>query len=103
MQLLYERVKRMLIGEDFDEKQIKEYIETVSDRLCIRLNCEELPSSFNTICADAVVKMYRRFCYEGISSESDGGISTSFVDDILSEYDEEISNYRRRTGAVRFL
>ena len=43
---------------------------------------------------DAVVKMYRRTYYEGISSEGVANISTSFVEDILDEYAEEIARYR---------
>ena len=54
---------------------------------------------------DAVVKMHRRFFYEGVSSENDGGISVSYADDVLSEYAQEIEEYKENTGkkAVRFL
>lgn len=37
--------------------------------------------------------MYNRIYYEGISSESGGNISTSFVEDILNEYNGEIESY----------
>lgn len=99
---MLDRVKRRLNGEEADETLLNEYIDTVTDRLCIRLQTNALPTQFNSICADAVVKMYRRFYYEGISSDSDGGISTSFVDDVLAEYETEINRYRSK-GAVRFI
>ena len=38
--------------------------------------------------------MVRRTYYEGISSESVANLSTSFVEDILSEYDREISDWK---------
>ena len=52
-----------------------------------------MPASFQAICVDAAVKIGRRTYYEGISTESVTNISTSFVDDILSEYEAEISGY----------
>lgn len=86
-----------------DSIKLNTYIFTVSDRLCIRLGTDKLPKKFYTICADAVVKMHRRFCYEGISSENDGGITVSFADDVLSEYEREISEYVSLKRKVRFL
>lgn len=86
-----------------DSSKLNTYIFTVSDRLCIRLGTDKLPENFYTICADAVVKMHRRFCYEGISSENDGGITVSFADSVLSEYEKEISDYVSAKRRVRFL
>ncbi len=71
-----------------------EYVVTVSDRLCIRLGVDKLPVQFESICVDASVKMYRRTYYEGISSEGAANVSTSFVDDILNEYSQEIGCFR---------
>lgn len=90
-------------GDIPDSSKLNSYIFTVSDRLCIRLGTDELPQTFYTICADAVVKMHRRFCYEGVSSENDGGITVSFTDNILSEYEKEISDYISKGRRVRFL
>lgn len=95
---ILERVrKRLSDDESFKVTLVQEYIETVIDRLCIRLNTAELPECFQSIAVDAVIKMHRRAFYEGILSESDGGVSVSFADDILSEYDEEITEYNRRS------
>ena len=46
------------------------------------------------IAADVVVKLFRRWNYEGIASEGADTISTTFVEDILAEYDEEFAAYR---------
>ena len=93
---LTERARKRLSEGNIADDILPGYIDTMSDRLCLRLGTEELPKQFETICADAVVKMYRRTYYEGISSEGAANISTTFVDDVLSEYENEISLYRER-------
>ncbi len=92
---LLERVRRRIPDEDeVSDDVLDEYISTVSDRLCLRLGVEILPKLFESACVDAVVKMHRRAYYEGISSEGAANITTSFVDDILQEYAEEIARFR---------
>ena len=98
-----DRVKSILADEEYSEDRIRQYIDIVSSRLCLRLNTDVLPLSFSGICADAAVKMHRRYYYEGISSESDGGVSASFADDILAEYESDIQSYKNGGGAVRFI
>ena len=88
--------KRIPDTEEVTDDVLKEYINTVSDRLCLRLGVDLLPRLFESACADAVVKIHRRAYYEGISSEGAANITTSFGDDILSEYAEEIERYRER-------
>ena len=84
---LIERVrKRIPYDEGVSDEVLMEYIDTVSDRLCLRLGVDILPRLFESICVDAVVKMHRRVYYEGISSEGTANITTSFVDNILAEY-----------------
>lgn len=90
---LLERVKTRLPGEDVSDDILSEYIATISDRLLLRLSANTLPSPFDSIVVDAVVKMHRRSYYEGISSESSANINTSFVDDILNEYSDEINRW----------
>lgn len=85
------------------EARLLDYIKTVSDRICLRTGAPLLPQAFESIVVDAAVKMYRRFCYEGISSENDGGVSASFVEDVLNEYAADFEAYRRRERRVRFL
>ena len=94
---LIERVrKRIPDDEEVSDEVLMEYIDTMSDRLCLRLGTNILPRLFESICVDTVVKMHRRAYYEGIASEGTANISTSFVDDILSEYAEEIALYREQ-------
>ncbi len=93
---LIERVRRRIQGEEVSDDMMGEYIHIVSDRLCLRLGVDILPDLFESICVDAVVKMHRRAYYEGITSEAAANISTSFVDDVLSEYADEIALYREQ-------
>lgn len=94
MDELLQRLQIRLPGTSLSVEQLTEYLQTVSDRLCLRLGASELPPLFNSVCVDATVKMVRRTYYEGISSEGVANISTSFVDDILAEYDGEIQDWK---------
>ena len=94
MEELLQRLKIRLPNTKLSDDQLMEYLQTMSDRLCLRLGVETLPALFNSICVDATVKMVRRTYYEGISSEGVANISTSFVDDILAEYAGEIGDWK---------
>ena len=91
-----DRVMRRIPDCTADDDVIQDYIDTVSHRLCLRLGTDALPTIFESVGVDAAVKMYRRTYYEGISSEDVANLSTSFVEDILDEYAEEILRYRDR-------
>ena len=65
-------------------------------RLCLRLGTNILPRLFEYICVDAVGKMHHSAYYEGITSEGASNISTIVVDDVLSEYADEIELYREQ-------
>lgn len=101
------RIRQRLENEQLTDDTALELIQTVSDRVCLRLGVDNVPSLFNSIIVDAVVKLYRRTYYEGISSEGDDGITTSFVNDILEEYNTEFEQYRlnqrANAGLVKFL
>jgi len=89
-----DRVKVRLADETpLDEPFITEAITLVSDMLKLRLGVSEIPSMFDSIVVDAVVKVHRRKYYEGISSENSGGTSVSFSEDILKEYEQVIQAY----------
>lgn len=94
MNELLERLKVRLPQTELTDNELLEYLQTISDRLCLRLGADSLPPLFNSVCVDATVKMIRRIYYEGISSEGVANISTSFVDDILAEYADEISDWK---------
>lgn len=90
------RVRVRIPKDTVNGELLEEYINTVSDRLCLRIGAESLPDIFGSVCVDAVVKMFRRMYYEGISSEGVTNLSTSFVEDILDEYAAEIENYKEQ-------
>ena len=92
---ILEKVQARLKDEPADVVILRGYVETIVNRLCIRLGETELPETFEGIAVDATVKMYRRAYYEGITSEGSDGISTSFVSDVLAEYADEIKTYRQ--------
>ncbi|MDY3234506.1 MAG: phage head-tail connector protein [Erysipelotrichaceae bacterium] len=104
-----ERIKNRLKGETYDSTIMEELMQTIKDRLTIRLGIgsDTFPEAFNSILVDATVKAWRRRYYEGISSENNENLSDSFVDDILSEYEDEIQMYRNTNSGsgkvVRFL
>lgn len=107
---LVDRVRvRFLEGEAVpDEAVISEMLRTVEDRLCIAIECEELPARAESIVVDATMKALRLRGYEGSSSESagDGGsVSNSFVTAILDEYAEEVESLRRtlRGRGIQFM
>ncbi len=94
MEELLTRLKTRLPNTELTDNELLEYLSTIKDRLCLRLGAEELPPLFGSVCVDATVKMIRRIYYEGISSEGVANISTSFVDDVLAEYADEISDWK---------
>lgn len=94
MDELLQRLLVRLPDTQLTNEQLTEYLQTMSDRLCLRLGVETLPTLFGSICVDATVKMVRRTYYEGISSEGVANISTSFVDNILAEYAGEIEDWK---------
>lgn len=108
---LIERVQRRLHGEPMTDNTglLQELCDLASVRICLRIREPTLPELLEPIAADAVVKLWRRWNYEGISSESGGSISTSFVEDVLAEYDDEFQAYADQKAAdsgersVRFL
>lgn len=90
--MMIDRLKKRL--PDADSDILAELLQTIKDRLCIRLGAGTLPQLFESICVDATVKATNRMHYEGIASEGAVNITTSFVEDILSEYTAEIQAYR---------
>ncbi len=92
---LLDRIK-VRLPEEKNDTLLNELITTATDRICLRLGADELPSIFESICVEVVVKAYRRIYYEGIESESADTMQTSFVSDLLEEYDSEFSAYLER-------
>lgn len=94
-----ERVGTRLSGDEGAPTgaELEELCRGVSDRLCMRLGVTKLPEVAESIAVDASVKAVRRKFYEGVSTESDGmsaSVSTSFFEDLLGEYAQEIAGLR---------
>lgn len=97
------RLASRMNGEDYNETVLAELAQTVTDRLCLRIGIqheEEFPAILYSVIVDATVKAYRRRFYEGIKSENVASLSTSFVDDILDEYAEEIRGWLETDDAA---
>ncbi len=88
------RIRQRLNGETVADQTLSEIAQTINDRVCLRLGVDDAPKIFDSIIVDASVKLYRRMYYEGISSEGDDGISASFVEDVLNEYNAEFTQYK---------
>ncbi|ERL09850.1 phage gp6-like head-tail connector protein [Olsenella profusa] len=91
-----DRVKaRLDAWEDVpSDEWLAEAVQSVSDRVCLRAGVARLPALAESIVVDATVKAVNRRFDEGITSESEGQgdvMSVTFVDDLLSEYDRELS------------
>ena len=72
MAALVDRVKARYLPDEAmpDDPAIEEMIQTVTDRLLIRLKVERLPRLAESIAVDAAVKALRLRGYEGSTSES---------------------------------
>ena len=98
-------------GETYDDAIMDEIIQTVTDRLCLRLGVKEIPAVFLSIVTDASVKVWRRRYYEGIETEKQSTLTTTFIADVLAEYQPEIDHWLNSAAAdqsgnrkvVRFL
>ena len=107
--MIFESVKKPINEEDstVSDERIYLWCGITESRLNLRLGTDSLPQEFIHIAIDACIKLFRRYSYEGISTENDGGLSVSFVEDILNEYTKEISAYKFEKGTgggtVKFL
>lgn len=107
--MIIDTVRALIKEEDgtISDERILHWINTVESRLKLRLGTSILPDAFEHIAVEACIELFRRYSYEGISSENDGGLSVSFVEDILNKYAGEINAYKAqngtRFGKVKFL
>lgn len=98
--MIFKSVKELINEEDstISDERIFHWCKTVESRLNLRLGTNELPYEFEHIAIEACLELFRRYYYEGISSENDGGLSVSFVEDILNKYSDEINAYKISKG-----
>lgn len=114
MTLVAERVKIRLpeLGKEKNGALLQELVLTAQDRINLRIGEETLPSAFQSIAVEVVVRVYNRLRYEGLESEDvDNTFRVRLIKDILADYEADFVNYanvKNRTedpdnGVLRFL
>ena len=101
------RIRIPEIGSDL----MYELETTALDRIKLRLGLTEFPVELNSIAVEVICAMYNRSYHEGIKTEGVDTFSTTFVDDILKEYETEFARYlsikekqaNTNRGVLRFL
>lgn len=116
---IIDRVEKR-IGEFDDREKIEELATTICDRLLLRAgvaafdengNRKTFPPLLESVAVDAICKAYNQLGYEGISAEGVDTINTTFIANILDEYQSEIQAYQEIqqkenpdiAGIIRFL
>lgn len=88
------KVRLTTLSEVPPDDELSEVVRGLTDRVCMRLRVRELPDLAESVVVDAAVKVVRRRLYEGVSSESEGqsgSVTTSFFEEVLAEYDEDLA------------
>ncbi|MGY3766836.1 phage head-tail connector protein [Vagococcus vulneris] len=89
--------KRVKVRESkISDELLDEYLTTALDRIKLYTGINDLPIEFNSIIVDVVLAMYRRKYYEGIEQEKADVFSVKFINNILSQFDREFQNYKRK-------
>lgn len=96
------RIAARMTGETYDQTVMAELAQTILDRLCLRLGTTEahFPALFISVVVDATIKAWRRRFYEGLTQEGNNSLTSSFIADILTEYEPEIRDYLASTDAA---
>ena len=114
--MVIDRVEKRL-GEFDNREKLEELTTTICDRLLLRAgvaafdgegNRKPFPALLESVAVDAVCKAYNQLGYEGITSENVDQISTTFIANILDEYNSEIQAFmemqeKNDAGVVRFI
>lgn len=114
MSLVAERVKIRLpeLAKSKNEALLQELVLTAQDRINSRIGEKILPSSFQSIAVEVVVRVFNRLRYEGLESEDiDNTFRVRLMKDILKDYESDFKIYndvKERTenpdhGVLRFL
>lgn len=114
------RLRVRIGGEEWNEELAIEILTTVTDRVKIRVGLlsiySEIPELTKSIIVDVAAASYRRTIAkgDGISDESADTFKISYIEDLLKQYEPELSAIARdlaanddgngnATGVVRFL
>lgn len=95
---MLERVKK--IKPQFEDDTIEEVILTVKDRIAIRLYplaVDTFPTELESVVVSIAKAELNRAEHdnEGVKSESIGGWNISFIDDMLSVFEDDINLYKK--------
>ena len=97
---MIERLKIRI--KNLDEGLAAEMIKTATDRILLRagLKQESLPSELESICVEVVAAMLNKhqMNHEGVDSEQVDVFSVKFANNLLDQYDDEFSEYKRMYG-----
>lgn len=101
-------IKKVLgLSDSTKDELLKQFIETAETRLKLKLGgLSEIPNELWYIVNEIVIMRYNRVSDEGTSSKSVDGVSSTYLDNDFSPYEDEIeawkdNKYGRRK--VRFL
>ena len=110
-----ESAVRTLLGKEAQEDRIEVSIKLASAGVLSRLkkynpSLPGVPEELSYIIVDVAVARYNRIGSEGMTSETVEGISSTYISDLLDQYDDEIKafalgplDYKARQGRVKFL
>lgn len=96
---------------DIPSDLLEEYTKTATDRINLRVGLTILPPELESVAVDVVCALYNRKYHEGIKDETVDTFRTSFVENILNEYETDFELYRQmkqtqdndKRGKLRFL
>lgn len=105
---------KTLLGAEAAEEQIEVSISLATSSVLNRMNRygsdkTEVPEDLNFIVIELAVARYNRIGSEGMSSESIEGLSTSYISNLLDQYDSDIraavsEDFKRpKKGRVKFI
>jgi uncharacterized protein YerC len=77
-----------------DEELLEILLAEAESTILAYTNRTVLPSALNSVAVRLVVVNYKRMGTEGETSHSEGGISTSFSEDIPKEITSVLNKYR---------
>lgn len=89
-----------LVKPDFDDEMIEEVITTIKDRILLRLlplDLSDVPTQLESVVVSVGIAELNRAEHdnEGVKSENIGGWSISFIEDMLSTYENDIDLFRQ--------
>lgn len=109
MMTIQNRVKVRI--PEIEDGLLNELYTTATDRIMLRLGITLFPVELESIAVEVICAMYNRRYHNGIKQENVDTFSVSFVDNVLAEYEKDLTNYlsmknkqsNANRGVLRFL